>query len=323
MPDRRWAPNLAPMKKLMLTRTSVARSLSVCAAVVLLGSVAACGGGEPTEEPDSGPEASAASAPSSTEGDAAGGFCEQVDGIGEDLALLKLDEMDDPAGFPGRVSQAAARFAGVEPPEQIAESWQRVGDFLALADEALRDVEVTNEADIEQALNLEGEAAFAMVLLLPGQVEAVGVYVQETCQVDLGITPPAIGDVCAVLDPVHLQSVFDGGVPEGENRRWGEGTVECTWDDGDDHQVGVVVMPAGAMNRDLLDGASQVDTVQMDGSAIDVYDGAFGPFRAAGGRTAATVVGDTGVLASVRTGDAQAEALKAVALVGLVATDLG
>lgn len=297
-------------------RRYTVRSLSVSAVAVLLGSVMACGDDGTSGEPD--PPSSGAAAG----GGSAGGFCESVDGIERDLALANLTEIEDPAEYPDRVSSAAERFASVEPPAEIASSWQRVSDFFTTTDEALRDVEVRTEEDLEQALSLEGEEAFGMVLTLPGQAEAVGLYVQETCQVDLGIAAPAVADVCAAVDAAHLQSVFDNGVPEGEHRPWGNGTVECMWSDGD-REVGVVVMPAQAMRSDLLDGMSPLESVAMGGEApIDVYDGAFGPLRAAGGRTAATVVGDTGVLASVRSGDPRAEADKAIALVGLLAVDL-
>lgn len=309
------------MNRLMLTRTYVARSLPVCAAALLVGAIAACGDDEPTGGPEAPPESNA---PSPAGGGSGGEFCDSVDGIGDDLALLELTQIDDPAQFPDRVSRAAERFTGTEPPAPIAASWRHVSDFFTTADEALRDVEVTTEEDIEQALNLEGEESFAMVLMLPGQAETVGLYVQDECQVDLGITPPAVDNVCAAVDVAHLQSVFDGDVPEGEHRPWGDGTVECMWDDGNDREVGVVVMPADAMRSDLLDGMSPLEgeSVQMGSGTIDVYDGAFGPLRAASGRTAATVVGETGVLASVRTGDTSAEAQKAVALVGLVTVDM-
>lgn len=303
----------------MLKRTYAARTVSVCAAVLIAGSVAACGGEEGTGEPGSQPEPSASSVADS---DPANAFCEGVVGIEDDLALLELTEFDDPAGVPDRVSDAAERFATIEPPEQIAASWQHVSDVLALMDESLSDVEVQTQEDIDDALAMEGEQAFTMVLRLPGQVESVGVYVQDTCQVDLGIVPPAIADVCATVDVAHLDSVFDGDVPEGENRRWGAGAVECVWDDRDDREVGIVVMPAAAMHDDLLTDLTPLDSVQLENSTIDVYDGAFGLLRAAAGHTAATVVGDTGVLASVRSGDAQAESQKAIAIAGLVADEL-
>lgn len=306
------------MGKIMLTRSYFIRSLAVCAAVGLLGTTVACGGTEPGEqtgEPDRTTDTS-----STTHGGAGDGFCDSVDGIEEELLALAVAE-DDPTRFVEVAARAAERFSTVEPPEQIAAEWQSLGDFFTLVDESLQGVEVTSKEELDQALNLEGEEAFVMLLRLPGQTEVVGVYVQDECQVDLGITPPAVEDVCAAIDPANLGSVFDGQVPEGENRRWGGGMVECFWSDGD-REVGVVVMPAETMQSELLEDANQLDSVAFDGAPIDVYDGAFGPLRGAAGRTAATVVGDTGVLASVRSGDPQAEAQKAIALVGLVAVDL-
>lgn len=315
-----------------ISRRTVARSLTWGVAIVLVGAAAGCGTEEPTRttttdqsqsptEPGSDPTADPAAADSdaSTDDD----FCANVDGIADDLDLLIATEADDPAQFPEQIAAAADRFSRIEPPEQIAASWQALGDMFAMTDEALEGVEVTSEDDIEQALSFDDdEAAFAMVIQLPGNVDSVGVFVQDACGVDLGFEPPAIANVCDVMDPVHLESVFEAAVPEGEHRPWGGGTVECMWDDEQGNEVGVVVLPAEAMHRDLLHDKDAMETVAFDDATIEVYDGAFGPLRGAGGRTAVLVVDDTGVLASVRGGDDAAAAQKAIALVGMVATEL-
>jgi hypothetical protein len=134
------------------------------------------------------------------------------------------------------------------------------------------------------------------------------------------VTPPAIADVCAAVDVTHLGSVFDGDVPEGEHRRWGGSTVECMWSD-DDREVGIVVTLADVMHSDILGGANPLEGETS--GAIEVYDGALGPFRSASGRTAATIVGDTGVVVSLSGGDdTRADTDKAIAVAGLVSDGL-
>lgn len=80
--------------------------------------------------------------------------------------------------------------------------------------------------------------------------------------------------------------------------------------------------PDEALRRDLLDGQDPVDYVETGGSTVEVYDGALGPLRSAAGRTAATDVKESTVMASVRTGDATAEQLKAIALADLVSLEV-
>lgn len=322
------------MRTLTSPRPRLPRATGVCAALALLGLLgSACsdsgtqaGGTTETQtetgdetQTETGDEAQAETGGEST----ASGFCSHIDGIGAELALVNMTETEDAAAVPDLVSSAAERFSTVEPPEQIRQSWQRVGEFFMLADEALAGVDVNSAADIEDALQFEGEEDFAMVLTLPGQMELVGAFVQEECGVDLGITAPVVTDVCSLVDTVHLTSVFPNGtVPEGENMPWGQGSVECTWDDSDGHEVGIVVLPASTMESDLLSGQEPIETSNFDDIEIGVYDGAIGPFRAASGRTAAAVIDDTGVMVSVSGEDSNAEANKAIALVGLVAAEL-
>lgn len=295
------------------------RSLTVGLAAALLASVSACG----AQDTASQAEGQGGSQGSPATGEQLGDdFCDAVQGIEHDLAMLDMTDWgDDPQAFVAQISTAAERFSGSEPPEPIAASWELLGEFFTMADDALQGVEVTGEDDLRQALRFEDEEAFAMVIQFPGHAETVGVFVQENCGVDLGIVPPAIANVCDALDPIHLGSVFDA-VPEGEHRRWGEGVVECFWNDEQGNEVGVVVGPAASIRPDLLDGQNPIDHVQVDDGSIEVYDGALGPLRAAAGRTAAIDVEGSTVMASVRTGDAPAEAMKAIALADLVSIEL-
>lgn len=308
------------MALLVSARPALRRSMICGAAVVLALSVAGCGSQEPAE---TGTPPSSGGSPSATT--SAGGFCDNVAGIEDDLALADLtaDWKSDPQGYVDGLAAAADRFSSVDAPETIATSWEALSEFFTMTDTALDGVDATDPEAIEDALRSDDESAFAMVLLLPGQAETVGAFVQEECGVDLGIATPAIADVCDAMDPAHLESVFGATVPSGENRRWGQGVVECVWDDRDGTEVGIVVGPVDVVRPDLLQGQEPIDAVQGGDSSIDVYDGALGPLRAASGRTAATDVNGTAVLASVRTGDMDADALKAIALVGLIADELG
>lgn len=290
------------------------------AAVVLALSVAGCGSQEPAE---TGTPPSSGGSPSATT--VSGGFCDSVARIGDDLTLADLtaDWRSDPQGYVDGLAAAAERFSSVEAPEAIAASWEALGEFFTMADTALDGVDATDPEAIEDALRSDDESVFAMVLMLPGQAETVGGFVQDECGVDLGVASPAIADVCDALDPAHLESVFGGTVPDGENRRWGQGVVECVWNDRDGTEVGIVVGPVEVVRPDLLQRQDPIDTVQGGDRTIDVYDGALGPLRSASGRTAATDGNGTAVLASVRTGDMDADALKAIALVGLIADELG
>lgn len=311
------------MTGLVRARAPEHPSCLLAAAAVLLLPLAGCGTDEdPRADDQSG--SSGSPSPVAAGEDAGGEFCEAVAGIGDDLSVsdLTADWKADPQEYVTKLSTAAQRFSTVEPPESIAASWQALGEFFSMADTALAGVDATSAEAVEQALKFDDEDAFAMVLMLPGQAETVGAFVQDECGVDLGIEAPVVANVCDALDPSHLGSVFGDAVPAGENRRWGNGVVECMWDDRDGTEVGIVIGPADALRPDLLQGQGPIDVVQTGDAPIDVYDGALGPLRAASGRTAVTEVGGTAVLASVRTGDMDADSLKAIALAGLVADDL-
>ncbi len=255
---------------------------------------------------------------------AANGICDEAESIGHDLALVDFaaDWTNDPQGYVDGMTAAMDRFAAIEPPAAVADSWATLDAFFSMAGSALVGVDATDPTAVEDALRFEGEDAFTMVLVLPGQVETVGVFLQDECGIDLGIEPPVIANVCETLDPAHLDSVFETSTPRGDHRRWGMGVVECMWDDRDGTEVGIVVGPGAVIRADVLQGQAPIDTVAFDGGSIDIHEGALGPLRAASGRTAVTDVGATAVLASVRSGDVDADTLKAIALVGLVADDL-
>lgn len=308
------------MAPLFSARSALRRSVIWGVATALALSVVGCGSPEPAE---TGTPLSSGGSPSAMTG--GGGFCDSVVGIGEDLALADLtaDWKSDPQGYVDGLAAAAVRFSSAKAPEAIAVPWEALSEFFTMTDAALEGVDATDPESIKDALRSDDESAFAMVLLLPGQTEMVGAFVQDECGVDLGIATPAIADVCSALDPVHLESVFEGAVPDGENRRWGQGVVECVWDDRGGVEVGIVVGPVDVVRPDLLQGQEPIDAVQGGDSPIDVYDGALGPLRAASGRTAATDVNGTAVLASVRTGGMDADALKAIALAGLISDQLG
>lgn len=253
------------------------------------------------------------------------GFCDAVAGVGDDLALVDLtaDWEDDPKRFVTQVSVAAERFSTVAPPAPIARSWEGLGDFFSMVDGALAGVEVEGAEDLIEALRFEGEDAFAMVVLLPGHAETVGAFVQDECGVDLGIEDPVVANVCELLDGVDIDAIFAGSAPGGEHRRWGEGVVECVWDDRDGIEVGVVIGPAESVRSDLLQDQEAIEVVEVDAGAIEVFDGAIGPMRMASGRTAAldssdtagTAAAGTTVMASVRGGDVDGDAAAAVDLV--------
>lgn len=249
------------------------------------------------------------------------GFCDDMAGIDADLAIanFSMDWTSSPQGYIEAVNTAAERFSTVAAPPDVEDEWTTVREFFAMAATALDGVDPSDGAALEAALRFNDDEAFVLVIQAPGLSEAVGVYVQEECGMDLGLQAPAISNVCEALDPSHLSSVFGDTLPRGDNRRWGEGVVECVWDDGASAEVGIVVGPLVATLPELVQGQEPIDTVDGGDISIDVYDGALGPLRSASGRTAVTDNGATAVITSVRTGDDQADALKAVALVGLMA----
>src|SRR5690606_25605796 len=121
-----------------------------------------------------------------SEGD--GGFCGAV---GTDFADFSVEsvmgDVADPAAYPARIATYAEVFRTVEPPEQIRPSWQMTGDFLIQVDERLDGVDVQTQEQLEEALRFDGEEAFTTVIQLPGQIETIGLYLQDECGLDLGI----------------------------------------------------------------------------------------------------------------------------------------
>jgi hypothetical protein len=290
-------------------RRTVGRVLVAATAAAMLALTAGCasGGGATPSTKDAAQPA----------GDDGGGFCEQTAGLGEALVSL-LDESTDAKTAVDIVATARGILTEVDPPAPIADAWAFLTQAMTTFDHALADADV----EAGEKLRLDGEEAFATMIQLPGQVETVGLHLQEECGTDLGMTARVVSDVCAVVDPAFLGSVFRTA-PAGEPRAWGEGTVECMWTEGD-AEVGAIVGPATTMFDDLVKDALPISSTDMDGYTIDVYEGAFGPLRASTtGRTAAAMIGGSAVLVSVSTGDDAADELKAVALAGLIADEVG
>lgn len=289
--------------------------LGLLAAVAFVALVAGCASpAGPTAEADG--EASG----DGEAGTAGSSLCALTDDLAGDIELVSMDEIDDPGSFPARVAAAAERFDATEPPEGIDKEWTMVSQLFTLVDGALEGKEIGSEDDLREALSMEGEEAFFLVLAAPGSAEAIGVHLQQECGADLGFPEPALADACGAIDAAHLGSVFDGAAPEGERMRWAGGITECSWKDGD-VEVALTVGPAKILHDDVLRDVTPIDTVNAD-PPVEVYDGALGPFRFASGRTAIGEVNETGVLVSIRAGDHQAEINTAVELVGLVAGEL-
>lgn len=324
-------------------------SVAALACLVLVGGLASCasapeqdgdatGAGGSSQTPDdSGTDSAGTASETETEADGDAetetdqadpdvAFCEAMAGIEDEYWVFDFEQLGDPVAYPGAVASLRERLAAVSPPEEISTAWSVASSFLELVDDALEGVEVVDAESLTEALSTATEDTpedFALLLTITGHKDVVGGYIQDTCGIDLQIIPPVVADACTLVAAEHLGSVFPGGVPEPERSPWGEGLVECYWDGDDDHQVGVVVGPAETVEADLLQG-EPIDGAVIDVGTVDVYEGAFGPARAAsGGRSAAISVSDVGVLVSVRNGgDSQAEANKAIALVTLVVQEL-
>lgn len=307
------------------------------AAAALVVSLAGCSGQATagSDEPDStpvppestpsgeGPRQTAASEggpePADADTYAGDGFCADVEGIGDELRIANYtnDGSSDAQGYIDTVAAATDRFATVEPPADIADSWEVVADFFSFTNSHLEGVDTTQPDAISNALSFDSEEpdAFVMAIQTPGHSEMIAVFVQQECGVDLGVTVPPLLNVCDAIDEAHLESVFTDTIPAGENRPWSNGVVECLWGDGDGTEVGIVVGPLDAVLPDLLQGQEPLNSNESAGATIDVYDGALGPLRSAAGRTAATDDGQNAVLASVRTSNVETAASQAVALV--------
>lgn len=297
----------------MRVRARTTRMSSGVALVALLALLTGCattsGNGDQHTQDDP------ASTASSEEGTAsqADEFCAATDQLGQSL-LATMDQNADPSVAAEAVSTAKQILTEVSAPAAIAEPWEFLTGAMTLFEEAFARTE-------DGSADLDGEEGFATVLLLPGGVEAVGVYLQQECGVDLGITEPVIADVCAAVDAASLGSVFDT-VPAGVPQRWGGATVECRWE-ADERSVGAMVGSVTTVADEILQGAEPVEQVQMDGYTIDAYTGSLGVFRFdTRGNTAAAVVGDWAVMVSVDSGDDAADKNKAIALAGMLADAL-
>lgn len=274
---------------------------------------------------DSASTGDSASTSTADEVDPGAAFCDETAGLGDVLtALTAEDDAADYSKVPELVSTGAEILTTVDAPVPISKQWTALAGIITRFDAAFSGVDVQTEDDIEAALQaeFEGEEGLAMILSLPAQAEAVSLHLQQTCDVDLGATVPVISDVCAAVDPAQLGSVFGDAVPAGEPLSWGGATLECTWT-AEEREVGAVVLPAATLAADYLTNAAPLEQLAMDPYTIDVYEGAFGPMRInTRGRTAATTVGDWGVLVSVQSGDDAADTLKAAALAGSLAVEL-
>lgn len=315
--------------------TKLRRALALSAAVIVGLSASGCGGpdaGESgstsIESPSANPGETSSQSESATVGASIDtgetsppvGFCAQIEGIDIDLtyADLSAEWQSDPQGFVDGVGAAAGRFGSADPPEAISEAWKFLTEFFTMVAQALEGVDGADADAVQDALRLEGDEAFAMIFLLPGEVETVGMFVQEECGIDVGLTPPLVEDVCDLFDAAALGSVFPDEVPEGEERTWGHGVVECLWDDRQRTEVGVVFGPEATVLPDLVHGQEPTATIETDLGPLAVYDGAVGPLRAASGRTVAASVEETALLVSVRSGEAMADQDHATDLVRMI-----
>lgn len=290
------------------------QALAGLAACLLAVTAIGCTAAEETTEPR--PEATELPDSSETE---ATGICAHVDDLAGDLELAIADEISDPASAPERYATASERFSTIDPPTDLGREWGALSDLFAMASEALAGQDIQTEEDLSNALSLgNDEDTFFLVIMTPGAADAVGVHLQRECGSDLGYTEPAIDDPCATIDAGTLEAAL-GGAPDGERIAWAGGVRECVWTQGDS-EAALVVGPADALRSDVLADVSELETV---GGGIIMYDGAVGPFRAGGGRTAFMDVSDTGVLASAATGDDAADRDHAAQIVTEAAGQLG
>lgn len=286
------------------------------AAIALIALLTGCGAS--SGESSGGSEEDSASTASSeqeseTESSDEDGFCAATDGLGEAL-LIVTDQSADPSAAAEAVSTAKTVLTDVPAPAAIAEPWEFLTRAMSVFEKAFANADGGEP-------QLDGEEGFATLVLLPGGIEAVGVHLQQECGADLGLTEPVVDDVCALIDPASLGSVFDS-VPAGMPQRWGGATVECVWEAGD-NQVGAIVGTATTVSGEILQGVAPASDVQMDGYTIDVHQGTLGMFRfSTQGSTAAAVIGEWAVMASVRSGDDAADKNKAIALAGMLAEAL-
>ncbi|GAA5150347.1 hypothetical protein GCM10025768_15050 [Microbacterium pseudoresistens] len=286
-------------------------------AAALSAALAACA--TPAAPDAAGP---ASEEPPNTPASVADGLCAHADEVAKLITTANLNEVADPSAVPQRVADAVALFDEVEPPDEIAEAWGRVGQLFTMLDEALEGKTITSADDLRTVLPQDDPEAFALVLLVPGQAEIVGLHLQDECGVELGLSTPAVADACSVIDPLQLGSVFPSGAPAGKPVRWPNATVECTWS-GDENEVGVVFGPGEALIAETFRDMAPVETVAGDPEVL-VYDGALGPLRFRGGRTAVVQKEVAAVLVSVAAGgDRRAEADKAIALAMSAALALG
>lgn len=269
------------------------RPLTVLAPVTVLAlGLAACGDDDDSNDTTAGAAGADADAASN------GGFCDSVEGIEDDFAIFEEDpENIDPATLSDQIATATERFTSVDPPEEIAEDWHAIADLFTLLFEA------------EDPANMEGEEAFASVLTIGVHVDRVAAYIQDECDVDLGVSAGTVTDSCSLADEADLSVVFpDGVVPEPEGVPFGGDTNDCVWEgEDDDFNVGVATLPAEDLQSDVLDTTQPLATVTIGDVEGQMIDGVYGIGRFGGGRTISFVKGDIGLLVSVRMGGFDAD----------------
>jgi len=163
---------------------------TVLAGSAALALLTACGGGsDDTSSSSSAASTSSAGASSAEQSsdapDAeAAAFCSDAEAaFGE---LDGITETTDPSSLPAIFAQASAELSAIEPPAEIADSWNTLTGALAQAVDSVQGLDLTTP---------EGQQAFTQafsVLETTGSAaqEQVGAYVDANCDLPTGSAAP-------------------------------------------------------------------------------------------------------------------------------------
>jgi hypothetical protein len=158
--------------------SSIARGVSVTAAVLLM---SACGGSSDDDAASGTTSAASSSAPAETSSEAPEAdseFCTEAAQINERITT-SLSEADS-ASLSDNLTTISGEISAVEPPAEIADDWNTLADALGQAAGALEGVDLT---DPDQAAQAQAELGELQTQLGDAGTN-VEAYLRDECGID-------------------------------------------------------------------------------------------------------------------------------------------
>ena len=111
-----------------------------------------------------------------------GGDAEAFCRDGED-AITQIDAAgslgNDPEAFAAAIGEAREKFEAVRAPDEIVDDWQVFTDMFGQLDDALSDIDVTDQEAFTQALTEFSQSAESEDLTTAG--DSLSTYITENC----------------------------------------------------------------------------------------------------------------------------------------------